>query len=51
MAGLGRYLLQSVQSRDYPAVQGGLAFFTLIVVATSLATDVMTAWIDPRVRR
>lgn len=50
LPGMGRYLLEAVQSRDYPAIQAiNLVFATLIVV-TNLVVDLLYGWLDPRVR-
>jgi len=48
--GLGLSLYQFLQNRDYTAVQGIVTFYACFVVAVSLAIDVVTAWIDPRIR-
>lgn len=48
--GLGLSLYQFLQNRDYTAVQGLVTFYACFVVAVSLAIDVVTAWIDPRIR-
>lgn len=48
--GLGTLLLDSIQTRNYPLVQGCVLFIAGLYVAVNLATDVVYAWIDPRVR-
>jgi peptide/nickel transport system permease protein len=48
--GIGLSLYQFLQNRDYTAVQGIVTFYACFVVAVSLAIDVVTAWIDPRIR-
>lgn len=48
--GIGRALFQFLQERDYTAVQGLVTFYACFVVAVSLLIDVVTAWIDPRIR-
>ncbi|HWT92491.1 MAG TPA: ABC transporter permease [Solirubrobacteraceae bacterium] len=48
--GLGSLLLQSVQRRDYEIVQAIALIAGTAVVAISLATDLVQASIDPRVR-
>jgi len=48
--GIGTYLLNGIQSRDYNMVQGCLiviAFFTCTIM---LITDVIYAYVDPRIR-
>lgn len=48
--GIGRLLVFSIQCRDYPAVQGTLFMFATMVILINLATDIMYAVVDPRVR-
>ena len=50
LPGMGRYLLESVQARDYPAVQGLNLLFATLIVVTNLVVDLLYAWLDPRVR-
>ncbi|MBS3788855.1 ABC transporter permease [Candidatus Bipolaricaulota bacterium] len=47
--GLGRFLVLSVNNRDYPAVQGIVTFFAFFVAFISLLIDVLNAYIDPRI--
>jgi peptide/nickel transport system permease protein len=48
--GVGRYLIQAVNARDFPAVQSGVLFLSLTFVAINLLVDLLYAAIDPRVR-
>jgi peptide/nickel transport system permease protein len=48
--GLGSELVRYLNNRDYIAVQGIITFTGFVVVIMSLLIDVITAWIDPRVR-
>jgi ABC-type dipeptide/oligopeptide/nickel transport system permease component len=48
--GIGRYLLVSVFSLDYPVVQAEVLIIALAVVVTNLAVDVTYAYLDPRIR-
>ncbi|MCD6551282.1 ABC transporter permease [Thermotoga sp.] len=48
--GLGSYLVMKIRYRDFPAIQGTVVFFALIVVMISILVDVINALIDPRVR-
>jgi peptide/nickel transport system permease protein len=50
LPGMGRYLLEAVQSRDYPAIQGLNLLFATVIVLTNLVVDVLYGWLDPRVR-
>jgi peptide/nickel transport system permease protein len=47
--GLGRLLIDSVDTRDYPVVQGVTLVFAFLVVVVNLLTDVVHASLDPRV--
>jgi len=47
--GLGQLLVNSVFSRDYPAVQGVTLVFAFLVITVNLLTDVVYAAFDPRV--
>ena len=48
--GVGRYLVERIQLRDYTAVQATIAVFALFVAAVSLLMDILYAFIDPRIR-
>lgn len=48
--GVGRLLVESIQSRDYPVIQGTVLFLAFIAVAMNLIVDVSYAFIDPRLR-
>jgi len=48
--GLGRWLLLSVQARDFRAVQGGVMLVALVFVVVNLVVDLLYAVIDPRIR-
>ena len=48
--GMGSYLLEKVEARDYTAVQGVVVFFSFMVGLISLVVDAIYALIDPRIR-
>jgi peptide/nickel transport system permease protein len=48
--GLGRLTVQAIQMRDYPLVQGCVLVIALTYVTVNLATDLLYAWVDPRIR-
>ncbi len=48
--GMGSYLVEKVQYRDYTAIQGVVVFYAFIVGLISLVVDVIYALIDPRIR-
>jgi peptide/nickel transport system permease protein len=48
--GLGRLLIGAIGARDYPLVEGCVLAFAMTYVVVNMATDVVYAAIDPRVR-
>jgi peptide/nickel transport system permease protein len=50
LPGVGRYLVDRIQLRDYTAVQSTIAVFAMFVAAISLIMDVLYAFVDPRIR-
>ena len=48
--GLGTLLIQAIQTRDYPVVQGCVLAISLSYVLVNLLTDVVYVLIDPRIR-
>ncbi len=48
--GIGKWMIEAIGRRDYPAVQGGLLFIALSVMVVNLIVDILYGWINPRVR-
>jgi peptide/nickel transport system permease protein len=48
--GVGRYLVDRIELRDYTAVQATIGVFALFVALISLLMDILYAFIDPRIR-
>ena len=48
--GIGRWLFLAVQARDFQAVQGGVLLIATVFVLINLLTDLLYAWLDPRIR-
>jgi peptide/nickel transport system permease protein len=48
--GIGRWVYESIQARDYPVVQAMTLIIALIFVVANLLVDLSYAWLDPRVR-
>ncbi len=48
--GLERLLVTAMQSRDAPIVLGVFLLVAVTVVVANLLTDLVYAWLDPRVR-
>jgi peptide/nickel transport system permease protein len=47
--GMGSYLLNSIQQRDYPVVQAIVMMTASVVVVTNVVVDLAYAVLDPRV--
>jgi peptide/nickel transport system permease protein len=50
LPGLGKLLIDAIQGRDYPLVQGTVLFLASSVVLVNLLVDMLYGAIDPRVR-
>lgn len=48
--GMGRLLVESIFSRDYPVVQAIVLLISVTVVLANLAVDIVYAYLDPRIR-
>jgi peptide/nickel transport system permease protein len=48
--GVGRLTVESIQSRDYPALQGCILAIAAAFVLASTLTDIVNAALDPRTR-
>jgi peptide/nickel transport system permease protein len=47
--GMGRLLLQAVEQRDYPVVQGIIVIFGISIVILNILVDILYSVIDPRI--
>jgi len=50
LPGIGQLMINSINQRDFPVVQGVTLVFSVMVVLVYLLTDVAHALLDPRVR-
>jgi peptide/nickel transport system permease protein len=48
--GLGKLVLDAINARNYPVLQGSVFVVVLLFVVTNLVVDLTYAWIDPRLR-
>jgi ABC-type dipeptide/oligopeptide/nickel transport system permease component len=48
--GVGRLLIQAINFRDYPLVQGCILFISVTYVMMNLLTDITYGLLDPRIR-
>lgn len=49
--GIGKLLLDAINTRNFPVVQGTVFVIVLLFVASNLAVDLSYSWIDPRIRQ
>ncbi len=48
--GVGKWMVDSIFRRDYPAVQGGLLLIAVIIMLVNLVVDLLYGLINPRIR-
>ncbi len=48
--GVGKWLIESINRRDYPALQGGIMLIATIVILVNLFIDMLYGLINPRIR-
>jgi dipeptide transport system permease protein len=48
--GVGKWLIESIGRRDYPALQGGVMLVSAVVITVNLAVDVLYGLINPQIR-
>lgn len=48
--GLGKMMVDAINARNYPVVQGGVLFVAIVVSLVNLAVDLLYAFIDPRIK-
>jgi dipeptide transport system permease protein len=48
--GVGKWLIEGIGRRDYPALQGGIMLISSIVILVNLGVDVLYGAINPRLR-
>lgn len=48
--GMGAYLVSRTLSYDYPAVQAAFLMLAVITIAANWVSDMLYAWLDPRIR-
>ncbi|HZT20741.1 MAG TPA: ABC transporter permease subunit [Dongiaceae bacterium] len=49
--GVGKWLVESIRRRDYPALQGGMLLIASLVMAVNLLVDLLYGVLNPRIRR
>ena len=49
--GVGHWLVESIQRRDYPVLQGGTLLVAILVIVVNLGVDLTYGFLNPRIRR
>ena len=49
LAGMGRLIFEALESRDYPVISGIFLIVSAMIILANLLTDLIYAWLDPRV--
>ena len=48
--GLGKLLVEAIQPKDYPVIQGGILSFAIVFSMVNLIVDIFYVYLDPRLR-
>ena len=48
--GLGKFMVDNIYKRDYPAIMGSTMLIAVTVITANLITDIVYAYLDPRIR-
>ncbi len=48
--GIGRWLVQSVEARDYPVIQGGILLIATMIMLINMMVDIVYIFINPKIR-
>jgi peptide/nickel transport system permease protein len=48
--GMGTWLVQAIEDRNFPVLQGGILFLALVFVLVNLIVDISYGFINPRIR-
>jgi peptide/nickel transport system permease protein len=50
LPGIGRFLVDAINRRDYPIISGINLVVAMVVLVVNLLIDLTYAWLDPRVQ-
>jgi peptide/nickel transport system permease protein len=48
--GIGLMILDGIQTKDYPVVQGGVLILSFSFIFVNLIVDILYKWLDPRIK-
>lgn len=49
--GIGRWIVNAVNARDYPVIQGGVLMISITIIAVNIAVDGLYYWVNPTLRK
>jgi len=50
LPGVGRYLIDAINRRDYPIISGVNLIIATVILFSNLLIDLIYAWLDPRIQ-
>lgn len=48
--GIGRFMIDAINAKDFPIVQGSVVFIAFLFVFVNLLVDILYAYVDPRIK-
>lgn len=48
--GIGRFMIDAINAKDFPVVQGSVVFIAFVFVFVNLLVDILYAYVDPRIK-
>lgn len=48
--GIGKWLVESINRRDYPVIQGGIMLVACVIIMVNLLVDLLYGVVNPRIR-
>lgn len=48
--GIGKWIVQSITSRDYPVIQGGVLIISFIIIMTNILVDILYYFLNPKMK-
>ncbi|MCB0368189.1 MAG: ABC transporter permease, partial [Bdellovibrionales bacterium] len=49
--GVGKWLIKSIEARDYPVIQGGILYISASIVVVNIIMDVVYTFLNPRLKK
>ena len=49
--GIGKWMVESINRRDYPVIQGGILMIATLIIFVNLLVDVLYGIVNPRIRK